>query len=595
MTNSESNHHSLNMRNVDFLPWIVLVISIIVTIIAWQVYNNYVYESAKIEFEKESQRIVDKIEKRMAHYGEVLQAARGLFAASKEVERDEWKQFILTQKIQERFPGIQGVGFQKKTQDPDVFYKDMDEMRRLGLLNREPPSIHSDGYYRYIFYLEPVNERNKQAYGYDMFSEPIRREAIERSRDRDAPALSGKVKLVQEITEEKQAGFLLYLPIYENGKPHDTIDERNSAVIGNVYEPFRANDFMEGIVTEKIEIIDFHMYDNIVSDDTLLFDYDLEHEYHSEPIFTKNIFTNNYGRTWILSFTGYSELIPYTSIVVTNIILVIGLLLSVFLFFISRHLRITNKTNHEQELTSKIAELKYHSEIENLENINKLKTEFVSVISHELKTPLVSIQGYAEMLDMELKNITKDQRDEINEISKNAIMLNTIINDLLDTQKLDLRKIELHKSQIDIYELVQNVLSGFKPVFDKKSIRIEASIPKHTVIYVDESRIIQVLNNLIKNAIEAITHDHGMISLSVKNESGNTIFSITDNGIGMSDAQLSGLFKKFYQTDTSLARKKGGSGLGLYISNELIYLHGGKMWTESKLGNGSTFYFTIPS
>lgn len=595
MTNSESKHHSLNIRNVDFLPWLVLTISIIVTIIVWQDYNNYVYESAKIEFEKESQRIVDKIEKRMAHYAEILQAARGLFATDDDVDRDEWNQFISTQKIQERFPGIQGVGFQKRTNDSDVFYKDMDELRRLGLLNREPPSIHSDGYYRYIFYLEPVNERNKQAYGYDMYSEPIRREALERSRDFDTPALSGKVKLVQEITQKKQAGFLLYLPVYKNGMQHMTTAERNSALIGNVYEPFRTGDFMDGIVTEKIESVDFHIYDNIVSDDALLFDYNLEHKYRDEPIFTKNILITNYGRTWILSFTGYSGLIPYTNIVITNTILVTGLTLSVFNFFISRQLRIINKTKHEQKLTSKFAELKLRSEIENLENINKLKTEFVSVISHELKTPLVSIQGYAEMLDMELKDITKDQRDEINEISKNAIMLNTIINDLLDTQKLDLHKIELHKSQIDIYELVQNVLSGFKPVFDKKSIRIEVSIPKHTVIYVDESRLIQVLNNLIKNAIEAITHDHGMISLSVKNESGDTVFSITDNGVGMSDAQLSGLFNKFYQTNTSLARKKGGSGLGLYISRELISLHGGTMWVESKLGNGSTFYFTIPS
>ncbi|NDB32948.1 MAG: GHKL domain-containing protein [Nitrososphaeria archaeon] len=595
MINDSSNKLSLyNERvKVDLLPWIVLSISIVSVIIMWNLYNDYVYTSAQAEFEKDAYRIVDKIEKRMAHYGEVLQAARGLFAASKTVEREEWRQFIETQKIQERFPGIQGVGFQKRTPDAKVFLKDMDELRMFGLLNREPPIINQDGYYRYIFYLEPVNERNKQAYGYDMFSEPIRRDAIERSHDRDAPALSGRVTLVQEITEKKQAGFLLYLPVYENGKPHNTTEERNTYLIGNVYEPFRAGDFIEGIITEKLNDMDLHIFDNIVSDETELYDSG-SLERSDKPIFTKNIFINNYGRTWILSFNGYSGLISPINYMVANIILVMGLMFSVFLFFISKNIRNTNREKHEKEIESKVTEVKHRSEIENLEQISKLKTEFISMVSHELKTPLVSIQGYAEMLDMELKNISEEQKEEIYEIHKNAVLLNTIINDLLDTQKLDLHKIEIFKSQININELIKNVITSFTPSLDKKSILYETLIYEKIILHCDESRLVQILNNLIKNAIESINHNNGMITISVKKESGKILFSIKDNGIGMPKEQLANLFKKFYQSDTSLARKKGGSGLGLYISNELVRLHDGNMWAESELGKGSTFYFEMP-
>lgn len=591
-----SNKFSLYLERIDLLPWSILVTAMVFTVILFVAYNDYVRESTKTEFENDVKDIVDKIEKRMAHYGEVLQAARGLFAASKTVERDEWKQFIETQRIQERFSGIQGVGFQKQTSDYDVYLKDMEELRNLGLLNRTPPVIHPDGYYRYIFYLEPVNERNKQAYGYDMFSEPIRREAIERSRDRDSPALSGKVTLVQEITEEKQAGFLLYLPVYQNDKPHNTVEERNVAIIGNVYEPFRTDDFMDGIVTEKLIDMDFQIFDNVVTDKTLLYDYNngFESTHTIEPIFTKSIFINNYGRTWILQFNGYSDLIPTTSIIIAYSILIVGLLFSIFLFFITRHIRKTNRENHNKELESEIMKVRHHTEIENLERINKLKTEFTSMISHELKTPLVSIQGYAELLDMELKNLPKEQREEIHEIRKNAITLNSIINDLLDTQKLELKKIELYKSQVDVNKLIQNTVSNFKPMFDQKSVLHEIKINEHLILYCDEFRIKQVLTNLIKNAVEAINHNNGMIILSVKKESGEVVFSIKDNGIGMTKTQLDNLFKKFYQADTSLSRKKGGSGLGLYISNELVTIHGGRMWVESESDKGSTFYFTIP-
>jgi signal transduction histidine kinase len=571
----------------------LLIFSIVVTIITWQLYLDYAYQSAEIEFDKEAHRIVNKIEVRMSHYGETLYAARGLFSTSNNIERDEWFQFIKTQKIAERFPGIQGVGFQKRTSDPDVFHKDMDELRVLGLLNREPPAINSDGYYRYIFYLEPVDERNKSAYGYDMFSEPIRRTAIERSRDRDAPALSGKVMLVQEITEKKQSGFLLYLPIYENGKSHDTIDERNANLIGNVYEPFRADDLMSGILSEELHGINFYIFDNIASDENLLYVH--KSIINDEPIFTKNVFLNIYGRTWILSFFGYSDLISTISYTIGYGILVIGILFSIFVFFITGKIILLNNIRHRRELENKIIEASHRSEINNLENINRLKTEFISMVSHELKTPLVSIQGYAELLDMELKNISNDQKEELAEIIKNSVSLNLIINDLLDAQKLDLGKIVFHKSQTDIVKLIKTVISSFKLIINEKHIRVETHISESLVILVDESRLIQILNNLVKNSIEAIPHDNGMITISVKKESNNTIFSIKDNGVGMSGTQLGDLFKKFYQSNTTLARKKNGSGLGLYISHELVLLHGGKIWVESELHKGTTFYFTIPS
>lgn len=583
-------------KKFDLAPWLILASSIILTIIAYHIYSDYSLKQENDGHDKETERIVDKIVKRMDHYGEVLQAARGLFAASKTVERDEWKTFINTQKITERFPGIQGVGYQKRTTDKETFLKDMQELRTLGLLNRDPPTIDSDGYYRYIFYLEPVNERNKKAYGYNMFSEPVRRDAIERSRDNDAPALSGKVTLVQEITEKKQAGFLLYLPVYENDKPHQTVQERNRYLLGNVYAPFRAGDFINGIITDKMQNLDFLIYDNRVSDETLMYEYSELHMTNpTSHIYTKELHVENFGRTWIIVFYWYPESDVSSGRIPDYTILTAGLSLSVFLFFIIRNIRKASRKNNEQELESKIAEVKHRTEVEKLEQVNKLKTEFVSMISHELKTPLVSIQGYSEMLGMESKNLTEDQKTDVNEIHKNALVLGIIINDLLDTQKLDLKNIVLSKSEVDINTLVNNAVQNFEPTTGKKSIKIKTQIDERTVLFCDEFRLAQILNNLIKNAIEAIDHKDGLITLSVKKGPDEIVFSIIDNGSGMSKHQLNNLFNKFYQTDTSLSRKKGGSGLGLYIVNELIKLHGGESWVESEVGKGTAFYFSIPT
>lgn len=586
----------LSYGTIDVVPFLILAISITFTVVSSMMYYDYTTKKNYEEFEKEAQSLVDKIEKRLDHYGEVLQSARGLFAASKEVERDEWKAFIETQKIQERFPGIQGVGFQKRTANEDVFLKDMETLRSLGLLNREPPTVGPDGFYRYIFFLEPINERNKKAYGYDMYSEPVRHEAIERSRDYDTPALSGRVTLVQEITEQKQYGFLLYLPVYENGKPHGTVAERNKHTLGQVYEPFRIGDFIGGIIKDQYSNLDFCIYDFSKSDEHLMYINDSLQlcEDSGYPSIHKTIQTTNFGRTWIIAFHRDTSASGFIGDSIGDLILFSGLSISVILFFIIKKLRLMSRQKQEQEIQSKLTQVEHKIQVEQLEQVNRLKTEFVSVISHELRTPLVSIQGYAEILNMDSKNLTEEQKEEIDEIHKNARILNSIISDLLDTQKLELDRLILSKSQVDINKLIDNMIFGFKPTTAKKSVLLENRIKDRIILNCDETRLVQILNNLIKNAIEAINHKNGIITITAQKETEKVVFSVKDNGTGMSKQQLDNLFKKFYQSDTSLARKKGGSGLGLYISEQLVKLHGGKIWAESELGKGTTFYFSIP-
>src|SRR5690606_28529581 len=115
--------------------------------------------------------------------------------------------------------------------------------------------------YSSILYLEPFTGRNLRAFGYDMFSEPVRREAMERARDSGLPALSGKVTLVQEFGPEVQAGFLIYLPIYARGTEPETVDARRAALLGFVYSPFRAHDIMDSIFSDSLNDVDLELFD----------------------------------------------------------------------------------------------------------------------------------------------------------------------------------------------------------------------------------------------------------------------------------------------------------------------------------------------
>ena len=232
--------------------------------------------------------------------------------------------------------------------------------------------------------------------------------------------------------------------------------------------------------------------------------------------------------------------------------------------------------------------------IKNLENENREKTEFMSMVSHELKTPLFTISGYAQILNNDQKNLNEQQKDDIAEILTGINSLELIISDLLDAQKLDLKKLNLTKFTTDISTLVSEVVKSLKPFFDKKSISYEIEIIDKILLNCDSDRISQVLKNLVKNSIEAINHDHGLIKINVARQNDHALFSVFDNGSGIPNNVAKNMFKKFYQTDTTLSRKKDGTGLGLYICQQLILLHGGKIWFDSSPDKGTMFYFTIP-
>jgi len=231
-----------------------------------------------------------------------------------------------------------------------------------------------------------------------------------------------------------------------------------------------------------------------------------------------------------------------------------------------------------------------------LQEIDIRKSEFMSMISHELKTPLMPIKGYAQLLKKQamMGPLNERQVDAVNEIEIATAKLEKLIQDVLIAQKIDLGKLSVEKTILDSRKLVDDSYKAFKPICDSKNIDLSVSGEIGEAVYADSDRIAQVFSNLISNAISFVPPKTGKIRIGVKENLKNVTFFVSDNGFGIPAEQQKNIFKKFYQVDTSSTRKKEGSGLGLSICEGIIKTLGGRIWVESTLNKGTTFYFDLP-
>ena len=253
-------------------PFWVLLFGIIMSIYIGYHSFKINEEKEKLRFESISGDIIYHIKNRMDTYREVLYGGRALFKVSDgDVSRKKWKKFIDELQIKTYYPGIQGVGYSVVLQESEI--------------EEHTKSIQSEGFdtyklyptgkrefYTSIIYLEPFDWRNQRAFGYDMYSETVRRKAMDNAIETGQLSLSGKVRLVQENGEDEQSGFLLYLPLYKQNMPLYTSKQRFNAIQGFVYAPFRTKDFMIGVVEESLKLVQLKVYDgNKIDEKNLLF------------------------------------------------------------------------------------------------------------------------------------------------------------------------------------------------------------------------------------------------------------------------------------------------------------------------------------
>lgn len=248
------------------------------------------------------------------------------------------------------------------------------------------------------------------------------------------------------------------------------------------------------------------------------------------------------------------------------------------------------------ELESKTREL--HDKTEKLEKLDVAKEEFAAMITHELKSPLVPIVGYSELLmSGALGPVSDVHREKLKIIHDSANSLTRLIQDTLDVHRLEVGRLAFDMKEVGVEGMVAEAAGGLAPEAKKRNVAVSYSVEPGLALTCDRNRLIQVLRNLISNSIKFSLDGGGKVDIAARHDGGSIIFSVRDNGIGVPKESQQYLFSKFYQVDTSLTRKTNGSGLGLAIAKGIVGAHAGRIWMESEgvKGRGSTFYFSIPA
>ncbi|WP_407355626.1 sensor histidine kinase [Methanolobus sp. WCC5] len=230
----------------------------------------------------------------------------------------------------------------------------------------------------------------------------------------------------------------------------------------------------------------------------------------------------------------------------------------------------------------------------NAESMNRAKNEFLATMSHELRTPLNSIIGFSDALLEGLSGeLNNKQIRYIGNISKSGKHLLSIINDILDLSKIEADEMTLNCVQLSVMAMLEDIAMTLKPISSKKNVSVTISCANDTFLEADPDKLKQILLNLIGNAVK-FSHEGGTVDVSSYEDDGMVRVLINDNGIGISAADQQEIFKPFKQLDSSLDRRYGGTGLGLYLVKKLTEIHGGAVSVKSEVGKGSTFTLSLP-
>jgi signal transduction histidine kinase len=245
-----------------------------------------------------------------------------------------------------------------------------------------------------------------------------------------------------------------------------------------------------------------------------------------------------------------------------------------------------------EDITSKHeAEETAAANLASLERLNQLKSEFVSMVSHEFRTALVGIQGFSEILTTE-GNSPEDVKTLAGDIFSDAQRLNRMINEMLDLDRMEAGKIRIQPKPVDVNSLVREVVDRARASSNNHNLRTEldGALP---IINADPDRLIQVISNLVTNAVK-YSPDGGEVSVGTHAEDGHVHVAVRDHGLGIAPENIDKMFERYERFESTKTNKVVGTGLGLAICKQIIELHGGRIWVESKLGEGSTFEFTVP-
>jgi signal transduction histidine kinase len=572
-----------------WIPYIILIISLIITCLGTLYVMHNSEDRDRLRFQNAVEQTQNSIDNRIETYIALLRGSGALFAARDSISQDEFRSYVTRLNLNEQYPGIQGIGYAPMvtSADKESFTATINSEGQPNFSIR--PAGNRSMYFP-IVYLEPEDSRNQRAIGFDMYSETIRNEAMNKARDTGLRAASAKVSLVQLHGETRQAGFLIYVPLYQGNTVPATFEERRQQLKGFVYSPFRVDDLLTGIIGNGTQqLIHFQIYDGEKVDASkLLHDSQTVTGFKSptyKPIFEQTTTLSVAGRTWTMVFSNYPQFEAQSQQGLAPFIFISGLLISAVVFFLSRSQYLA-RTAAEQ-FVNKLS----YSQRE-LKKAVGIRDNFISIASHELKTPVTSLKVYAEVLHRQFKQ--KGQHKEaqyMEKMGEQIDKLTMLIHDLLDVTRLQSGKLSLRREEIDLSKVVKEVVESMKPTVGSHTIVFKSTT--NAIVNGDKDRLGQVVSNFLTNAIKYSPHAD-RINVTVSEDAKGVKVSVQDFGIGIAKQYQNKIFNRFYRVGAPREQTFPGLGMGLYICSEIIKRHGGEIMVESVHRKGSIFSFSIP-
>src|SRR5437773_883779 len=261
---------------------------------------------------------------------------------------------------------------------------------------------------------------------------------------------------------------------------------------------------------------------------------------------------------------------------------------------LAEHMNRMSRELHRLDEERRVAAEELHRLNDRLSQASRAKSEFLANMSHELRTPLNAILGFTElMLDELYRQVPPALRQPLTDIQTNGRHLLRLINDVLDLSKIEAGRLELGGGEYSVQEIVDVVHTSLRSLALEKGLAFAATVsPDIPPARGDGRRLTQCLMNLAGNALKFTRQ--GRVDIDVRLDGESLVYRVSDTGIGIPKDEVENVFAEFRQVDAAITREYGGTGLGLSITKRLVELHGGRIWVESELGKGSTFFFTVP-
>ena len=593
---------------------VVLVLILGMGVTAFSVHQT----ESRITSERELQAsilltdIVNEIERRAGSYVEVLYGLRGMFHANENVTRAEFAEYVESSQITVRYPGVHALEFTRLVASEDI--GEFEESVRADTsltpegfpsFSVHPPTNYEDSFV--VDYIVPF-EPNRQAFGFDLGTNPVRRSAVEKARDTGYPVATSGIALVQGTNDE--VGFLVLLPVYDqHERSGRSTADRRAAFIGMVNGVFVVDELLAGVIDPR-RLIDIEVYDSGLTEQppsapevaSLLFNSD--ETIHG--VATEGADTNARlatievsGRWWTIAVTRLAGSESLTANVLPWLLLAGGIVLTLSLAGLV-HALVRSRTRAEtlaSQMTEELTETTRQMKVarDKAVRADSSKTEFLANMSHELRTPLTGVLGLSELLQNQTIGPLNDKQTEyVDQIQESGNHLLYLINDLLDLAKIESGEQDMQLAAVSPSRLVADSVALVRELAVVKGVRLVADVNQNVPpITGDALKLKQALVNLLSNAIR-FTDRGGRVGIEVNVFPGRLDLVVWDTGVGILVDEYDIIFEPFLQAKSAGAAASRGTGLGLSVTKSIVEMHGGTIDVLSEIGVGSRFTIGLP-